>query len=522
MISYLIRQNNHIIFMSQFEAEIIVSRFMRRDRERMNYSGISTDVPFLNNLTSDNVQIVGKVCTTKSLPVQGAVEDLSELVEYLDKNELPLNRDQQFKRGTVTKDARLDLCKQGVGVEGARLVRQHLAKNTTIMHLLMGDDSLGVEGAKEVGHIIKENQSIKTIYLGCNNIAEEGTKHLVDAILEKNNINALWIKRNHINEGGAAHIGRLMSTNNSIQILDLISNDLQASAINTVTAAIRSNPLNCLTTLMLDSNHFGAQGAQYIADNILTSETSHARLLFLSLSNCNLLDEGCRIICEAFNRQSTIIDLDMSSNRLTPKSATYIGDMLAANKTLQGIDIGHSGATVVVGGEYNTFGADGVVYIIESVGNSQHPTLRSMDITFSARELTTEQKERALRIIQNKQFPISRIEGIIRMVGTHNIQFQKALQEKNKYVKMRIQASGSSSKTKSNNKSEDREAFTADFVKPIISVYRAVKDTKKAHTPKLLEKKEKIKHSIEKNDEKELSHIFVDQQSTTNQFSFTF
>lgn len=105
--------------------------------------------------------------------------ELNKLVSHLAEN-LIVDTDLKFARGSLMTDGRLDLCKQKIGPAGAQMVADSLKSNTFVKSLMLGADA-----------ILKENQTLETIYLGCNGIDEKGAQALCAALGEQSQLKIL-------------------------------------------------------------------------------------------------------------------------------------------------------------------------------------------------------------------------------------------------------------------------------------------------------------------------------------------
>src|SRR5260370_14061932 len=128
-------------------------------------------------------------------------QDLAPLVAHLTSDGAPTDA-LAFPRGTLLPDGRLDLCKQGVGPDGARVVAAALRDNTFVRSLLLGADALGDEGARAIGERVAESRHLETLFLGCNNIGSAGMEALAAALRGHPTMRGLWVKRNAIGARG--------------------------------------------------------------------------------------------------------------------------------------------------------------------------------------------------------------------------------------------------------------------------------------------------------------------------------
>jgi len=119
---------------------------------------------------------------------------------------------QQFTRGTVYPDGRMDLCKQVVGDLWIGDLMESLKTNTKIKHFLLGNNITGLNGGKAINKFLTEYHScrIKTWYLAGSAFNSEATKYICDGLKYDIDCEALWLKRNPIYAEGVFHIAELL------------------------------------------------------------------------------------------------------------------------------------------------------------------------------------------------------------------------------------------------------------------------------------------------------------------------
>src|SRR5262245_8564581 len=92
--------------------------------------------------------------------------ELTPLLDYLRSEAAPPEA-LTFPRGTLLPDGRLDLCKQGLGPEGAHAVAAALGGNRFVRSLLLGADGLGNDGLRAVSDRLGESDTLETLFVGC-------------------------------------------------------------------------------------------------------------------------------------------------------------------------------------------------------------------------------------------------------------------------------------------------------------------------------------------------------------------
>ncbi|MGZ3456768.1 MAG: gala protein, partial [Polyangiales bacterium] len=131
-----------------------------------------------------------------------------------------------FPRGTMLPDGRLDLCKQGVGIEGAVLVARSLRFHRFVSSLLLGADELQNDGARAIAGLVESNESLTTVFLGCNLIDREGASSLAGAVSGHPTLRGLWVKRNPLGREGVRVLANAARDARALRTIDLAQVEL--------------------------------------------------------------------------------------------------------------------------------------------------------------------------------------------------------------------------------------------------------------------------------------------------------
>lgn len=198
---------------------------------------------------------------------------------------------QQFTRGTVYPDGRMDLCKQVVGHLWIGDLMDSLKTNTKIKHFLLGNNITGLNGGKAINKFLIEPHScqIKTWYLAGSDFNSESIKYICEGLKYDTDCEALWLKRNPIYAEGIIYIAELLKLNKNIKILDLhnCGIGLKESAYNAI------NPYE---------NHMTTSGIEKLFDSLKLNNT--LRHLYL---DANALDDKCIPFIKNYFEYKTLI-----------------------------------------------------------------------------------------------------------------------------------------------------------------------------------------------------------------------
>ncbi|WP_372364657.1 ribonuclease inhibitor [Candidatus Uabimicrobium sp. HlEnr_7] len=278
------------------------------------------------------------------------VAELDFLTEYLISN--TVNTEQiAFPRGTVTKDQRLDLCKQNIGAEGCKLVCTALENNTFIKNIMLGANGILNEGATALTELIEKNHKIKVAYLGCNGISEKGIKNLCEVLEKTDHLEALWLKRNPIGYKGAEYLTQMLKTNTSLRVLDVENTQLGEEGLMRIIKSL-INDNRTLERLHIGGNNASAKIAKLLG--ILLRENPKIKALY---SNVNFFhNEGFTYILQGLNKNATLEELSVASNNIRSSSTNLMVDILQKNSSLRWLDLGYSPSTKILSGKANKIG----------------------------------------------------------------------------------------------------------------------------------------------------------------------
>ena len=191
----------------------------------------------------------------------------------------------QFRRGAVSTDGRLDLCKQGLRIEGTQFVLDQLT-GTPIRHLLLGTNGLGSGGVQAVADALANGLEVETLYLGCNKIVANDVRPLTNALIDSRSIKGLWLKRNPLGPAGISAVADLVLSNKSLESLDLVNTEMDLRGLEQLVDAITQTKAP-IHTLFLSGNGIGIDGCKVLAPLLCSP-----RLKRLALSVNPLADDG--------------------------------------------------------------------------------------------------------------------------------------------------------------------------------------------------------------------------------------
>ncbi len=298
-------------------------------------------------------------------------EELEPILDALLDAE-PAAEQAIYRRGTFRPDGTVDLCKQGLGPDGARSVIGAAAANPRVRHLLLGTNGLGAGGTAALAAATGSEHSLETLYLGCNWIDGDALEPLTTALRDDTTVRSLWLKRNPLGVDGAVCLGTMLASNSTIRTLDLVSTSLDHRALDALLDGLRSNPDSALERLYLGGNHFGERDATIIGELVAVCPS----LRFLSVAPNPIGDDGFRVLADRVSVLDRPVGLGMSNCGLGPGAA---GGLRAAASFATQLDLGPRPDWAASGGVRNGVGDPSAVALAEMVGHGNSP-LRTLSL----------------------------------------------------------------------------------------------------------------------------------------------
>lgn len=266
-----------------------------------------------------------------------------------------INDDLVFTKGTITRDKRLDLCKQVIGPAGVDDLLQSICTNQTaglVEHLLLGNNVCGNDLPRRIAELIKDDKvALRTWYIAGNRITGEGLAPLCEVLRDDQFVHQLWLKRNPLHADGAGLLSRMLQTNRTIKVLDLVNCGLLDAGAEALLPGLQESGVE---HLYLDGNGLTSKSAKAIT-------LAGRNLRTLSLGMNRLFDEGVQFVCS--NLSPSVTRLCLASCGMSVPGAEAVAKMLRSNRTLRYLDLGLLKATSALGEVPNRITDEGAVVL---------------------------------------------------------------------------------------------------------------------------------------------------------------
>jgi len=306
---------------------------------------------------------------------------------------------QQFTRGTVYPDGRMDLCKQVVGPLWIGDLMDSLKTNTKIKHFLLGNNITNTEGGKAIGKFLKEPHSckIKTWYLAGSDFNEKAIEYICDGLLVDKDCEALWLKRNPIYAEGMTHLAKLFKSNKTIKILDLhncgiglkssafdasnpYENHLTTDGIKILFDSLKYN--STLKHLYLDANALDEKSIKIIADYFkFKKQIKEKGLTSLWIDMNKIGDDGIKTLCDELTDYLYLKRLYIGSTMMSEVGMKYVTDAFKNHQNLRILDLSLYKSTADMGMIPNNISNVGVKYICELIETNK--SIRYLNISMN-------------------------------------------------------------------------------------------------------------------------------------------
>ncbi|CAF3931979.1 unnamed protein product, partial [Rotaria sp. Silwood2] len=218
----------------------------------------------------------------------------------------------------------------GLGSKGMRAFLPSLTMNTYITKLDLTSNGLGDKGVIYLSQILRDNVAIADINLSQNFIGIDGTRQLCDMFRDNVTINHLNLEGNLLNDECARLLAELISSTGQLYTLNLAKNKLGSASGIFLGQALAEN--TTMKSLDLSWNSINGKGAVALIKGI----QENLFLKILNLAHNGLAGAECgRAWFNAFKENTTLVELDISHNRLATEPATYIGRGIAKSESLQ-------------------------------------------------------------------------------------------------------------------------------------------------------------------------------------------
>ena len=238
----------------------------------------------------------------------------------------------------------LDISHNTISDDGMSSISDCLKINNTLCKLNLSSNQITNEGAKRLAEAIKVNKTLQELNISENWISNEGVMRIVEACTINRTLHKLVCTRNNLSKSGLAGINEYIRKENAVQIFEASWNSLSS----------KDNQLAFNTTFeLLDikelSDYGNSKEEELKHVNEITNQKYVKQLLqccldaqSVNVTGVTMTNDQMLIFCDCLMNNSTLTELNLSSNKITDEEVVRLAEAIKVNTTLQSLDISHN------------------------------------------------------------------------------------------------------------------------------------------------------------------------------------
>jgi NLR family CARD domain-containing protein 3 len=322
----------------------------------------------------------------------------------------------------------LSLVGVGVGNIGMEALARAMMQNDSLEVLCLDRNMFDTAGLTSFTNALKINKGLRSLSLDFNSIDDEGATAMADALKLNATLTSLHLHRNNIHDKGAmsmlnvltewnttlANIGldilqisrtivsaifTVLGANSSeIRLLRAEADqNLSSKSINAGRAKCIANDLvvnTVVTTLVLNVNDIGDQGATYLAKALIKNSS----LTSIELDDNGIGNIGLAAISMALKENDTLAKLFLNGNSMDLAGATALAETIRVSTSLRHLAL-----------RRNAIGNDSALAIADAL--KLNTALAILDL--ESNNISDDGATALLRVFQNHNFSLKllKLEG---------------------------------------------------------------------------------------------------------------
>ncbi|KAK6181623.1 hypothetical protein SNE40_009445 [Patella caerulea] len=243
----------------------------------------------------------------------GKTEELSMKYRYLNYGDATAMASLIRSQDLISK---LDLSDNGIGPAAMLSLAELLLYNKTITEVNFSNNRIGTYGARLMKTIMQNNNKLNKVDISGNCIGEKGGLYCSHIIQHNIYLKEFKIGNNKIGDKGAVAIGKALGNNVTLELLDVSWNHIQLPGALAIARGVKNNEQ--LKILRVGMNGFSKAGTQALVECL-----HNTSIIELDLSSNRIGAEGAKLIADVL-KKSTLQKLNLSGNPLTAEGAKRI------------------------------------------------------------------------------------------------------------------------------------------------------------------------------------------------------
>ena len=218
--------------------------------------------------------------------------------------------------------------------------------NNTLCKLNLSSNKITDEGAKRLAEAIQVNTTLQELNISKNWISKEGVMRIVEACTINRTLHKLVCTHNNLSKSGLAAINEYIRKENAVQIFDASWNSLGSKSDQLA--------FNATFELLdvrqkLQSDYGNIKEELWFVDEI--TDLTYAKQFLqcclgaeyhVNVTGAMMTDDQMSLFYDCLMNNSTLTELNLSSNQITDERAMRLAKAIQVNTTLQSLDISHN------------------------------------------------------------------------------------------------------------------------------------------------------------------------------------
>ena len=151
------------------------------------------------------------------------------------------------------------------------------------------------EGAKLIAPSLVNNKQLITLDLSHTKLGVSGMVHLAESLLKNDTLRHINLYRNIIDVDGARSLGNLLKVNTSLEFIDVGHNRIRKTGLRAICDGILANPNSKVSQLGIRSNFINDDGFTYLFEKLVFPSAERKQQLSELFIRQNFLSEHYKI-----------------------------------------------------------------------------------------------------------------------------------------------------------------------------------------------------------------------------------
>lgn len=229
---------------------------------------------------------------------------------------------------------------------GLEVLCRSLRQNRSLSTLALSYNYMGDDGSLHLSDVIRLNKSIVKLQLGANSFSHLTAAFFGVALSRNNTLEQLDLSRNELTSTGVWPIAVALMDNRTLWSLDIRHNRIEASGAERLCELIAHS--TAIRVLRLAGNPFGDASLELLASKLVNNKSIRE----LDIDEVRMTGNGFYALCEALIHNDSVEKLSVNKNALESagslSSMNKFGELLRENSVLK--TIGMSGCSITMDG----------------------------------------------------------------------------------------------------------------------------------------------------------------------------